>query len=95
LLSRSSNSAGQTPFNAKEMIQGGLDAMRKTIREKEPVRPSMRLTQKLLSGGPALHLKSQIKNRKSQIHSQAGRALGRCASLPIERCGESTSLLNL
>ena len=39
---------GQTPFDAKELLASGLDAMRKTIREKEPVRPSTRLSQELL-----------------------------------------------
>ncbi|MDP3245330.1 MAG: serine/threonine-protein kinase, partial [bacterium] len=34
---------GQTPFDAKEMMQGGLDALRKTIREVEPLRPSTKL----------------------------------------------------
>jgi eukaryotic-like serine/threonine-protein kinase len=33
---------GSTPFDAKELLASGLDAMRKTIREKEPVRPSTR-----------------------------------------------------
>src|SRR5438034_3928845 len=35
--------AGSTPFDAKELMGSGLDAMRKTIREREPVRPSTRL----------------------------------------------------
>ncbi len=35
--------AGSTPFDPKELMAAGLDAMRKTIREKEPVRPSTRL----------------------------------------------------
>ncbi len=35
--------AGSTPFDAKELMASGLDAMRKTIREKEPVRPSTRV----------------------------------------------------
>jgi eukaryotic-like serine/threonine-protein kinase len=35
--------AGSTPFDAQELLASGLDAMRKTIREKEPVRPSTRL----------------------------------------------------
>jgi eukaryotic-like serine/threonine-protein kinase len=35
--------AGRTPFDAKELITSGLDAMRKTIRETEPIRPSTRL----------------------------------------------------
>ena len=34
--------AGTTPFDAKELLSQGLDAMRKTIREQEPVRPSTR-----------------------------------------------------
>jgi serine/threonine protein kinase/WD40 repeat protein len=34
---------GQTPFDAKEMMRGGLDALRQIIREKEPLRPSTRL----------------------------------------------------
>jgi serine/threonine protein kinase len=33
----------KTPFDAKELLSMGLDAMRKTIREKEPMRPSTRL----------------------------------------------------
>jgi eukaryotic-like serine/threonine-protein kinase len=35
--------AGRTPFNGEELIASGLDGMRKTIREKEPVRPSTRV----------------------------------------------------
>jgi serine/threonine protein kinase len=35
--------AGSTPFDAKELMASGIDAMRKTIREKEPPRPSTRL----------------------------------------------------
>ena len=31
---------GKTPFDAKELLQAGLEAMRRTIREKEPARPS-------------------------------------------------------
>jgi serine/threonine protein kinase len=34
---------GQTPFDAKEMLQGGLDALRQIIREKEPLPPSTKL----------------------------------------------------
>jgi serine/threonine protein kinase/tetratricopeptide (TPR) repeat protein len=35
--------AGRTPFDGKELMASGIDAMRKTIREQEPVRPSNRL----------------------------------------------------
>ncbi len=34
---------GKTPFDSKELLESGLDQMRQTIREKEPVRPSTRL----------------------------------------------------
>ncbi len=33
---------GRTPFDAERIDVAGIDAMRKTIREKEPVRPSTR-----------------------------------------------------
>ncbi len=35
--------AGSTPFDPKELMASGLDAMRRTIREREPQRPSTRL----------------------------------------------------
>jgi tRNA A-37 threonylcarbamoyl transferase component Bud32 len=34
---------GRTPFDPKELMSQGLDVMRKTIREKEPPRPSTRV----------------------------------------------------
>ncbi|HEY1787611.1 MAG TPA: protein kinase, partial [Verrucomicrobiae bacterium] len=35
--------AGSTPFDGKELMSMGIDAMRKLIREKEPARPSTKL----------------------------------------------------
>jgi eukaryotic-like serine/threonine-protein kinase len=35
--------AGSTPFDGRELMASGIDAMRKTIREKEPARPSTKL----------------------------------------------------
>ncbi|MGO8931313.1 MAG: protein kinase domain-containing protein [Limisphaerales bacterium] len=35
---------GQTPFDAKALLQAGLDEIRRTIREQEPARPSTRLS---------------------------------------------------
>ena len=35
---------GKTPFDGKELMAIGLDEMRRTIREKEPERPSTRLS---------------------------------------------------
>jgi eukaryotic-like serine/threonine-protein kinase len=40
---------GKTPFDGKELVAAGLEEMRRTIREKEPVRPSTRL-RTMLSG---------------------------------------------
>src|SRR5215468_144773 len=34
---------GTTPFDPKELVAAGFDEMRRTIREKEPVRPSTKL----------------------------------------------------
>jgi WD40 repeat protein/serine/threonine protein kinase len=52
---------GSTPFGPKDLAASGLDALRKTIREKVPLRPSTRLTQ--LQQDP----QSQIATRKSKI----------------------------
>jgi serine/threonine protein kinase len=35
---------GKTPFDQRELLDGGIEAMRLVIREKEPGRPSSRLT---------------------------------------------------
>jgi WD40 repeat protein/tRNA A-37 threonylcarbamoyl transferase component Bud32/tetratricopeptide (TPR) repeat protein len=35
---------GKTPFDAKELLQSGLDEMRRRIREEEPLRPSTRVS---------------------------------------------------
>jgi serine/threonine protein kinase/tetratricopeptide (TPR) repeat protein len=54
--------AGSTPFDPKELIASGIDAMRKTIREKEPLRPSTRLA--TLKGE---ELTSTAKRRSSDV----------------------------
>jgi serine/threonine protein kinase len=36
--------AGRTPFDAEGLVASGLDAMRRTIREQEPERPSTKLS---------------------------------------------------
>src|SRR3989442_1453716 len=35
---------GKTPFDTKDLLAGGLEELRRTIREKEPMRPSTRLS---------------------------------------------------
>jgi serine/threonine protein kinase len=40
---------GKTPFDAEDLLKAGLEQMRRTIREKEPLKPSTRLTNELTS----------------------------------------------
>jgi len=49
---------GSTPFDAKELMASGIDAMRKTICEKEPMRPSTKLTQELIAADVSPHQSS-------------------------------------
>ncbi len=56
--------AGSTPFDAKELMASGIDAMRKTIRENEPVRPSTKLSQTLV-GADVRRLKSPASDKPS------------------------------
>jgi hypothetical protein len=51
---------GKTPFDAKELLSVGLEEMRRTIQEKEPVRPSTRL--RTMLGG---ELATTAKDRQS------------------------------
>ncbi|MHC1765083.1 MAG: protein kinase [Verrucomicrobiia bacterium] len=59
---------GHTPFDTKVLLAQGLDALRKTIREQEPVRPSTKLRQtqstQCSAGRP-----SPIADRKLTIES--------------------------
>jgi len=52
---------GRTPFDAKELLQSGLDELRRTIREKEPERPSTRLSTML-----AADLTAVAQHRQSE-----------------------------
>jgi WD40 repeat protein/serine/threonine protein kinase len=62
---------GSTPFDAKELLALGIDAMRKTIREKEPVRPSTRLA--TLQGG---ELTTTAKRRSADTPKLANQLKG-------------------
>ena len=52
---------GQTPFDAKKLLQAGLDEMRRTIREQEPARPSTCLSTML-----GADLTAIAKHRKAE-----------------------------
>jgi len=57
---------GQTPFDAQDLLAAGLDEMRRTISEVEPIKPSKRITQQRVERSPGSG-KSEIRNPKSEI----------------------------
>jgi eukaryotic-like serine/threonine-protein kinase len=71
---------GKTPFDTKELLAAGLDAMRRTIREKEPDRPSTRLSTML--GGElsatALHRRSEAGKLISAIRDDLDWIVMKC-----------------
>jgi len=70
----------KTPFDAKELLAAGLDQMRRIIREKEPVRPSTRLTQELVAAS-------------RQSAADSGEEDG--GALPSRRYGQVEELIRL
>jgi serine/threonine protein kinase/Tfp pilus assembly protein PilF len=58
---------GKTPFDTKELLAAGLEAMRRAIQEKEPPTPSTRLAQERLGARSGASAKSEIVNRTSEI----------------------------
>jgi WD40 repeat protein/serine/threonine protein kinase len=63
----------QTPFDTQQLMRMGWEELRRTICEREPLRPSTRLTQApVSSGAERLSSKSQITNHKSQIDMVRG-----------------------
>ena len=59
---------GRTPFDAKELTRAGMDAMRRTIRESEPPRPSARLD--ALSAG-------ELTTTAERRHTDAAKLISR------------------
>src|SRR2546428_354016 len=62
---------GETPFDAKALLQAGLDEIRRTIREKEPVRPSTRLST-MLEGELTITAKHRHTDAPKLIHLLRG-----------------------
>jgi eukaryotic-like serine/threonine-protein kinase len=56
---------GRTPFDASELLRAGFDEMRRTIREKEPPRPSTRLT--TLNAEELAHIAQQIGSEPPRL----------------------------
>jgi WD40 repeat protein len=63
---------GRTPFDDRDLLASGLESMRRTICEQEPVKPSTRLTQELVAADVRrLHSKSEIRELKSEEEIRA------------------------
>jgi len=71
---------GTTPFDARELLSKGLDEMRRTIREVEPIKPSTRLTQTVESQilSPKSEIESAGANRQSAIPSDLDWIVMKC-----------------
>ena len=63
---------GKTPFDGKELLMSGLDEMRRTIREKEPIRPSTRLSQDLVAADVRLKSSDGSKRPKGNQSLDVG-----------------------
>src|SRR5207302_1399025 len=78
---------GETPFDAKALLQAGLDEIRRTIREKEPARPSTRLTQELVAAD-VRSLKSSASGKpatEEEIRASSRRLLQLKELIPLLR----------
>src|SRR5258708_39813417 len=62
---------GHTPFDQKELLAAGLDAMRRIIREKEPPKPSTRLST-MLDAERTITTKHRRTNAPKLIHLLRG-----------------------
>src|SRR5438445_747027 len=62
---------GKTPFDANELLAAGLDEMRRTIRDKEPMRPSTRLSA-MLEGELTTAAKHRASAASKLIHLLRG-----------------------
>jgi len=65
---------GQTPFDTKTLLSSGLDEMRRTIREVDPVRPSTRLRQTSATSSPT----SPLAPRPSPLASDLDSIVMKC-----------------
>ena len=62
---------GRTPFDAQELLRSGVDGIRKTLREKEPVKPSTKLNT-LPNADLTTVAKAHQANAPKLIHSIRG-----------------------
>jgi serine/threonine protein kinase/tetratricopeptide (TPR) repeat protein len=82
---------GKTPFDAKELLGAGVEAMRRTIQEKEPPTPSTRLKQEALGTGPAVSGKPEIRSPKCEIDRDLDWIVMKCLEKDRSRRYETTN----
>jgi serine/threonine protein kinase len=78
---------GKTPLDQKELLAAGLDEMRRTIREREPLRPSTRLSQELVAAD-VRRLKSSARAKpatEEEIRASSRRLLQLKQLIPMIR----------
>ncbi len=76
---------GQTPFDTKALLAAGVDELRRTIREVDPVRPSTRLKQTRLES------LAQIPNPKSKIQNDLDWIVMKCLEKERDRRYETAN----
>jgi serine/threonine protein kinase/Flp pilus assembly protein TadD len=81
---------GSTPFDTKELLQSGLDEMRKIIRERDPVRPSSRLSQTRAAHAPGSG-HSAFRTLHSAIDSDLDWIVMKCLEKDRERRYETAT----
>ncbi|HXP59167.1 MAG TPA: serine/threonine-protein kinase, partial [Dongiaceae bacterium] len=60
---------GHTPFEKKDLLQAGLEEMRRVIRETEPPKPSTKLSQELASASHKSHTSHTSHSALPSSHS--------------------------
>ena len=86
---------GKTPFDARELLASGLDAMRRTIREQEPARPSTRFSTMLAAdlSAAAKHRQCESSKLTSSIRGDLDWMVMKCLEKDRTRRYETASAL--
>jgi WD40 repeat protein/tRNA A-37 threonylcarbamoyl transferase component Bud32 len=69
---------GTTPFDTQELIKAGLEGMRQIIGERQPARPSTRLSRRLADGADGVVGRSKIKSQKPRIRADLDWIVMKC-----------------
>jgi tetratricopeptide (TPR) repeat protein/tRNA A-37 threonylcarbamoyl transferase component Bud32 len=80
---------GSTPFDTKELLRSGLDEMRKIIREREPERPSRRITREHKHGAA----RSRVTRGRSAVDSDLDWIVMKCLEKDRTRRYETANAL--